>query len=167
VTAPAFFIVAAAAARSSGSEKLADMGGIAMKAPVLATMFLIVSFATLAMPGSSNFIGEFLILLGVFKAKIGIAIIAFSGVVGASVYALRLFITSMHNRQGGRVHSLEIRIGEAAAIIPLVAVIIALALYPQFGLNRSETTIDQTVAAANVGAIHGPATVSTAQVPSP
>ena len=168
VTAPAFFIVGAAAARSSGSEKLSDMGGIAMRAPVLATMFLIVSLATLAMPGSSNFVGEFLILLGVFKAKIGISIIAFSGVIGASVYALRLFIGAMHNRQGERVHSTEIRIGEALAIIPLVAVIVALALYPQFGLTRSETTVDQTVAAANYGAIHAPVKLaSTAQVPSP
>ena len=46
------------------------MGGIAFRAPVLATMFLIVALAKLAMPGSSNFVGEFLILLGVFNAKI-------------------------------------------------------------------------------------------------
>ena len=158
VTAPAFFLVAACAARSSGSEKLADMGGIAMRAPVLATMFLIVSFGTLAMPGSSNFVGEFLILLGVFNAKLAIACIAFGGVVGASVYALRLFIRAMHNRQGPRVRSFEIRPGEAAVIVPLVAVVIALALYPQFGLHRSEVSIDRTVASANVGAVHASAT---------
>ena len=46
------------------------MGGIAFRAPVLAALFLIVALATLAMPGSSNFVGEFLILLGVFEAKI-------------------------------------------------------------------------------------------------
>jgi NADH-quinone oxidoreductase subunit M len=152
VTAPAFFIVAAVAARSSGSEKLRDMGGIAMRAPVLATVFLVVSLANLAMPGSSNFVGEFLILLGTFKAKPLIAGIAFAGVVGASVYALRLFIGAMHNRQGERVHSREILIGEAAAIIPLVIVILVLAFYPQFGLHRSEKTVDATIAASQVGA---------------
>ncbi|MGH2910560.1 MAG: complex I subunit 4 family protein, partial [Solirubrobacteraceae bacterium] len=66
VTVPLFFVVAMAAARAGGSEKLADMGGIAFRAPVLATIALIVSFATLAIPGSSNFVGEFGILLGVF-----------------------------------------------------------------------------------------------------
>ena len=76
------------------------MGGIAFRAPVLATLFLIVALANLAMPGSSNFVGEFLILLGVFNAKIVIAIVAFTGVVLASVYTLRLFIRSMHNRVG-------------------------------------------------------------------
>ena len=91
--------------RAGGSEDIRDMGGIAFRAPVLAALFLIVALATLAMPGSANFVGEFLILLGVFNAKLAIAIIAFTGVVLASVYALRLFIRAMHNRvgAGGRV----------------------------------------------------------------
>src|SRR6201985_3756139 len=105
VTAPLFFVVAALALRAGGSEKLRDMGGIAFRAPVLAALFLIVALATLAIPGSSNFVGEFLILLGVFKAKLAIAIVAFTGVVLASVYALRLFIRTMHNRVGPRSDS--------------------------------------------------------------
>ncbi len=100
VTVPLFFIVAAAAMRSSGSEKLADMGGIAFRAPVLATLALIVTLANLAMPGSSNFIGEFNILLGLFNSKLPIAMIASLGVVGAAAYALRLYIRAMHNRVG-------------------------------------------------------------------
>src|SRR6202035_6050665 len=108
VVAPLFFIVGLLAQRAGGSEDVRDMGGIAFRAPVLASLFLIVALATLAMPGSSNFVGEFLILLGVFKAKLVIAIIAFSGVVMASVYALRLFIRTMHNRVGETVTSREI-----------------------------------------------------------
>jgi NADH-quinone oxidoreductase subunit M len=152
VTAPAFFIVAAAAARAQGSERLSDMGGIAFRAPVLASLFLIVTFATLAMPGSSNFVGEFLILLGLFQAKMALAIIAFAGVVGAAVYALRLFIGAMHNRVGPNVTSREIGLSEAAAIVPLVIVILVLAFYPQFGLRRSESTVKGTIAAVHAGA---------------
>jgi NADH-quinone oxidoreductase subunit M len=147
VTAPAFFLVAAAAARAGGSEKLRDMGGEAYRAPVLATLFLIVALAWLAMPGSSNFVGEFLILLGVFKAKVAIAIIAFVGVIGAAYYALRLFIGAMHNRVGEQVNSFEIGVGEAAAVVPLVLVILALAFFPQFGIHRSQATVKQTIAA--------------------
>jgi NADH-quinone oxidoreductase subunit M len=146
VTAPAFFIVAALAARAGGSELLRDMGGIAFRAPVLAALFLIVALATLAMPGSSNFIGEFLILLGVFKAKLAIAVIAFVGVVGAAVYALRLFITSMHNRAGASVASREIGLPDAIAIVPVVLVILVLAFYPQFVLKRSEPSVKASVA---------------------
>ncbi|MGH2875117.1 MAG: complex I subunit 4 family protein, partial [Solirubrobacteraceae bacterium] len=87
VMAPLFFIVGMLAKRAGGSEKLADMGGIAFRAPVLGTLFLIVTFATLAMPGSANFIGEFMILLGTFNSKLPIAAIAFTGVVGAAAYA--------------------------------------------------------------------------------
>jgi NADH-quinone oxidoreductase subunit M len=76
VVAPAFLVVALLAERAGGSEDIRDMGGIAMRAPALATLFLIVTFATLAMPGSSNFVGEFLILLGVFQSKLAIALIA-------------------------------------------------------------------------------------------
>jgi NADH-quinone oxidoreductase subunit M len=141
VTAPLFFIVAALAARAGGSELLRDMGGISFRAPVLAVLFLIVALAWLAMPGSANFIGEFYILLGVFKAKLVIAVIAFAGVVGAAVYALRELISSMQNRVGPRVDSREIRLTEAIPIVPIVFVILVLAFYPQFLLKRSEPSV--------------------------
>ncbi len=147
VTAPAFFIVGALALRCGGSELLRDMGGIAFRAPVLASLFLIVTLAWLAMPGSSNFAGEFFILLGVFKAKLVIAVIAFTGVVGAAVYALRMYIGTMHNRVGPAVASRELALGEVVAIAPLVLVILALAFFPQFGLRRSEPTLKTSIAA--------------------
>jgi NADH-quinone oxidoreductase subunit M len=148
VTAPLFFIVAAAAARAGGSELLADMGGIAFRAPVLASLALIVTLATLAMPGSSNFIGEFMILLGVFQAKLAISVIAFAGVVGAAVYALRLYIQAFHNRTGPRVATRELALADSAVLVPIVLVILALAFYPQFGLKRSEPTVRAAVAPA-------------------
>jgi NADH-quinone oxidoreductase subunit M len=150
VTAPLFFIVAAAAARSGGSELLADMGGIAFRAPVLAALALIVTLATLAMPGSSNFVGEFMILLGVFQAKSAISVIAFAGVVGAAVYALRLFIRAFHNRTGPKVASRELGLADAAAIAPIVLIILVLAFYPQFGLKRSEPSVRAAVEPAAV-----------------
>jgi NADH-quinone oxidoreductase subunit M len=145
VVAPAFFIVALLAARAGGSEDIREMGGIAFRAPVLATLFLIVALATLAMPGSSNFVGEFLILLGVFNAKIVIAIVALTGVVLASVYTLRLFIRAMHNRVGPHVRSREIALGDGLVIAPLVAVILGLALYPQLALERSEDSVKASI----------------------
>jgi len=148
VVAPLLFIVAVLSRRAGGSEDVRDMGGIAFRAPVLASIFLIVSLATLAMPGSANFVGEFLILLGVFQAKLVIAIIAFSGVVMASVYALRLFIRAMHNRVGPGVSSREISIRDGAVLVPLVLVIVFMAIYPQLALKRSEASTKTAVASA-------------------
>ena len=148
VVAPLFFIIALLAQRAGGSQDIRDMGGIAFRAPVLASIFLIVSLATLAMPGSANFVGEFLILLGVFQAKLVIAIIAFSGVVMASVYALRLFIRAMHNRVGPGVSSREISIRDGAVLVPLVLVIVFMAIYPQLALKRSDASTKTAVASA-------------------
>jgi NADH-quinone oxidoreductase subunit M len=148
VVAPIFFIIALLAARSGGSQDIREMGGIAFRAPLLATIFLVVALATLAMPGSANFVGEFLILLGVFKAKLAIAVIAFSGVVMAAVYALRLFIRAMHNRVGAGVKSRDITSLDGVVLVPLLAVIVFLALYPQGALKRSESSVIDSVAAA-------------------
>jgi NADH-quinone oxidoreductase subunit M len=160
VVAPLLFIVALLAHRAGGSEDIRDMGGIAFRAPVLASIFLIVSLATLAMPGSSNFVGEFLILLGLFKAKLVIAIIAFAGVVMASVYALRLFIRAMHNRVGSDVSSREITWGDRAVLAPLVLVIIFFALYPQLALHRSEGSVKAAVASAHAALDGAPAALA-------
>jgi NADH-quinone oxidoreductase subunit M len=162
VVAPLFFIILLLSRRTGGSEDVREMGGIAFRAPVLAALFLIVALATLAMPGSSNFVGEFLILLGVFKAKLVIAVIAFSGVVMASVYALRLFIGAMHNRVGKKVDSRDITLRDGAVLVPLVAVILLLALYPQFALLRSEDSVKTAVASAHqIIAPSAPAVAST------
>jgi NADH-quinone oxidoreductase subunit M len=148
VVAPLLFIVGLLSQRAGGSEDVREMGGLAFRAPVLASLFLVVALATLAIPGSSNFVGEFLILLGVFKAKLVIAIIAFSGVVMASVYALRLFIRAMHNRVGPSADSREISFRDGAVLIPVIAVIVFLALYPQLALHRSERSVKANVFAA-------------------
>ena len=88
------------------------------------------------MPGSANFVGEFLILLGLFETKLAMAIIAFTGVAMASVYMLRFYIRTMHNRPREGTTSRELTVGDALVIVPLVLAILAFALYPQGALQR-------------------------------
>jgi NADH-quinone oxidoreductase subunit M len=145
VVAPLFLIVALLAARAGGSEDIRDMGGIAFRAPVLASLFMIVTLATLAMPGSANFVGEFLILLGTFESERALAIIASLGVVLASVYALRLYIRSMHNRAGAMVTSFEMSLRDGVVIVPLVLAILAFGLYPQRALEAGEQAVQASV----------------------
>ena len=141
VVVPLFFIIALLAARAGGTDDLRRMGGLAMRAPVLAALFLIVGLATLAMPGSANFMGEFLILTGVFKAKIVYAIVAGAGVALAAVYMIRLYQRSMHNPLPAGASSREMSVADGAVIVPIVAVILFLALYPQFVLDRTEQAV--------------------------
>ncbi len=148
VVVPLFLIVGMIALRAGGSESLAELGGMAFRAPVLAALFLVISFATLAMPGSGNFIGEILILFGTFQDKLVYGLVASAGVVLAAVYMIRLYQGTMHGRVGALVESREIDRVNLAAIAPLVAVVVALGLYPHFVLHRTERDATQAIAGA-------------------
>jgi NADH-quinone oxidoreductase subunit M len=146
VVAPLFFIIVLLAERF-GTEDLRHMGGAAMRAPILAVLFLVVTLATLAMPGSANFIGEFYILNGVFEGSTAYAVIASAGVAMAAFYALRLYQRTMHNRLPDGLESRELSLRDASVLVPLVAVIIGLALYPSLILKRGEASVQDKVGA--------------------
>jgi NADH-quinone oxidoreductase subunit M len=133
-----FLVIGALALRAGGSELLSRMGGIATRAPVLAALFLIVALATLAMPGSGNFVGELYILFGIFDSKLAYGIVATVGVVLASVYMIRMYQRSMHNEVGDGVKSFEGGRSELGLLAPFVALIIFLGVYPNFVLARTD-----------------------------
>jgi NADH-quinone oxidoreductase subunit M len=137
VTVPLFLIIGVIAARARGSESLSELGGMAFRAPVLAGLFLVISLATLAMPGSGNFVGEILILFGAFEDNLVYGLVASVGVVLAAVYMIRLYQGTMHGRVGPVVESRDIDRVNLAAVAPLVAVIVALGAYPHFVLDRT------------------------------
>jgi NADH-quinone oxidoreductase subunit M len=150
VVAPLFVIIAILVERT-GTEDIGAMGGMALRAPVLAALFLIVALATLAMPGSANFVGEFYILNGLFQAKIVFAFIAISGVAMSAYYGLRLYQRAMHNRQPDGLMSREIGLRDGLVLAPLVLCILGLALYPQLILERTAPSVQQTVSTVTGG----------------
>ncbi|MGE5407334.1 MAG: complex I subunit 4 family protein, partial [Syntrophothermus sp.] len=150
VVAPIFVIVALLAERT-GTEDIREMGGMALRAPILAALFLIVALATLAMPGSANFIGEFYILNGLFQSKIVFACIAISGVAMSAYYALRLYQGTLHNRKPEGLLAREIGLRDGIVLAPLVLCILGLALYPQLVLHRTDPSVEQTVAKVTGG----------------
>jgi NADH-quinone oxidoreductase subunit M len=151
VVAPLFIIVGLLAERARGSESLSDMGGIAFRAPVLQALFLIAALANLAMPGTANFVGELFVLFGAFETQFVYGIVATAGVVLASVYMIRMFQKAMHNPVGAQVESRDVGVRDLATLVPLTLVILALSLYPQFVLERTdEATANQISAAAEL-----------------
>jgi NADH-quinone oxidoreductase subunit M len=151
VVVPLFLIIGVIAARAGGRESVAELGGLAFRAPVLAALFLIVTFATLAMPGSANFVGEILILFGAYEDKLVYGLVASAGVVLAAVYMIRLFQRTMHNREAPAVSSSDVGSLDLAAIAPLVAVIVALGVYPHFVVERTERSTTAAIAEADPG----------------
>lgn len=144
VVVPAFLIVALIAERT-GSEEIGAMGGLAKRAPVFAAIFLVVTMATLALPASANFIGEFYVLNGIFAHSAALAIVASSGVALAAFYALRMYQRTMHNPLPEGADSSEISLRDAVAVVPLVICVVVLAFCPQLVLSGTEPAVENTV----------------------
>jgi NADH-quinone oxidoreductase subunit M len=149
VVVPLFLIIGVIALRAGGSESLRELGGMAFRAPVLAGLFLITALATLAMPGSGNFVGEILILFGAFEDQLVYGLVASAGVALAAVYMIRLYQGTMHGRVGPAVESREIDTVNLAAIAPLVAIVIVLGVYPNFVVERTERDATQSISAVH------------------
>ncbi|MFY9264368.1 MAG: NADH-quinone oxidoreductase subunit M [Solirubrobacterales bacterium] len=147
VVIPLFLIVGFLAERAGG-EKLSEMGGLAKNAPLFAALFLIVSLATLAMPGSANFVGELYILFGAFESEFVYGAVATAGVILAAAYMIRLFQNAMHKRasEGADGASREIDANELGLLLPTVLILLALAVYPQFMVERIAPAADEALA---------------------
>jgi NADH-quinone oxidoreductase subunit M len=140
VVAPLMLIAVLLVARA-GTDDITKMGGLAMRAPVLAALFLVATMALLAIPGSSNFMGEFYILNGIFQEKIVYAFVAAIGIALSAYYALRLYQHAMHNRKPDAIESREVGLLNGGVIAGLVACIVALALYPGLILHRADPSV--------------------------
>jgi NADH:ubiquinone oxidoreductase subunit 4 (subunit M) len=107
--------------------------------PALATLLMTTGIIALAVPGATTFAGEFLILLGVFKVGWGWAIAGAAAIVFAAMYMLRLISGVLHQERGPAVadEALDLRPGELAIIVPLVACLLALSVWPAAITERS------------------------------
>ena len=99
---------------------------------MLATVLMVAGMITLAVPGSATFAGEFLIMTGVYGKGWGYAVIVALGVVLAAMYALRLISAVLHVRVGSAVRdeALDLRVGEVALVLPMVACLLVLSAWP-------------------------------------
>ncbi|NKQ54349.1 NADH-quinone oxidoreductase subunit M [Amycolatopsis sp. K13G38] len=153
LSAAALFLLAGFLIKRHGSSRIADYGGVQRVAPVLAGTFLFAGLATLALPGLSGFVAEFLVLVGAFTTHPAAAVIAAGGVVLAAVYVLWLYQRTMTGH--ARPWTAEVRdlgAGERWAVAPLLALILVLGLYPKPVLDVIEPVVATT---AQQGGISG------------
>jgi NADH-quinone oxidoreductase subunit M len=97
-------------------------------------------------------VGELYILFGIFDSKLAYGIVASAGVVLASVYMIRMYQRAMHNRVGPNAESREMSRADFGLIAPLVAVIVALGVYPNFVLSRTEKSTQSALSGQAEGA---------------
>jgi NADH-quinone oxidoreductase subunit M len=128
----AMFLLAGMVERRTGTGELASLGGMAKGRPALATLIMVAGMFTLAVPGSANFAGEFLILAGVFNEGWGYAVAGAAAIVFAAMYTLRLISGILHVRRGPAVPDTarDLRWFELALVVPLVACLLTLSAWP-------------------------------------
>jgi NADH-quinone oxidoreductase subunit M len=133
------FLLAGSVERRATTGFFDRLGGFARGRPALATMLLTIGVVALAVPGSSNFGGEFLILAGVFRRGWGYAVVGAVAIVLAAMYMLRLVSAVLHERRGPAVaeEALDLRPAELGIMVPLVACLLALSAWPAAITHRS------------------------------
>jgi NADH-quinone oxidoreductase subunit M len=126
------FLLAGMVERRTTTGELARIGGMARGRPALATMLMTTGIIALAVPLSSAFAGEFLILAGVFRRGWGWAAVGGVAIVLAAMYMLRLISAVLHRELGPSVSdaALDLRPAELGVTVPLVACLLALSAWP-------------------------------------
>jgi NADH-quinone oxidoreductase subunit M len=128
----ALFLLAGTIERRTATGELALLGGMARGRPILATLLITTGVMALAVPGSSAFAAEFLVLNGIFAVGWGWAVVGAIAIVLAAMYMLRLVSAVLHEHVGSAVpeQALDLRPAEIGLIVPLVAVLLALSFWP-------------------------------------
>ena len=128
----ALFLLAGTIERRTSTGQLDLLGGMARGRPVLATILITTGVIALAVPGSTAFAAEFLVLNGVFAVGWGWAVVGAVAIVLAAMYMLRLISAVLHENPGSAVpaEALDLRPAEVGIIVPLVAILLVLSFWP-------------------------------------
>ncbi len=135
----ALFLLAGGVERRAATGQLSRLGGMARGRPALATMLMTTGVIALAVPGSTAFAGEYLILQGVFAEGWAWAAIGAGAIVLAAMYMLRVISAVLHREPGDAVSeaALDLRPAELGILVPLVALLLVLSAWPAAITDRS------------------------------
>ncbi|MBI4847679.1 MAG: NADH-quinone oxidoreductase subunit M [Nitrospirae bacterium] len=139
---------------------IADYGGFATLVPWYAGLFIILTFASIGLPGTNGFIGEFLVLFGAFKAQKLFGVLAATGVILGAGYMLwlyqRVFFETPNPNWGPGHHPLwDLDLREVITLAPLFALIFVIGFYPEVFLSYMHPTVENLLKHINTHAFAG------------
>lgn len=143
ISTGALFLIAGVLSERIHTRDVTRMGGFWQSMPRLGGISLVFVMASLGLPGLGNFVAEFLTLLGSWQANRTLTVLGAVGVVGATVYSLRIMQRVFY---GPKTDIPEVKLPDLSSrerliMIPLVVVIIFLGLMPQFVLDTSRAAM--------------------------
>jgi NADH-quinone oxidoreductase subunit M len=127
---------------------IVDFGGLSKVMPVFATIFLIVTFSSIGLPGTNGFVGEFLILVGAFESELRVfTVFATTGVILAAVYMLwmfqRVMMGKLTNPKNENLKDLSAR--EVTIMMPLLIFIFWIGIYPNTFLDKMNPALENMI----------------------
>ena len=132
----ALFLVAGFMSLRRNSSTISDFGGLQRVTPIMAWSFFIAGLSSLALPGLSSFVSEFLVLVGTFTRYPVAAVIATFGIVLAALYILIPVQRALHGpTTPGNENLPDLNLREKVAIAPVITLIVVLGFYPSPLLN--------------------------------
>ncbi len=147
VSTGALFLLIGIIYEKRHTREIAAFSGLSKVVPVFAVIFAITMFSSIGLPGLNGFVGEFLILLGLFKSHMVYAIFAVTGIVLGAAYMLWLFQRTMFGEPQGddNLNMTDLNFRQVSYMMPLVILMFWIGLYPKPFLSRVEPTVNHYV----------------------
>jgi NADH-quinone oxidoreductase subunit M len=124
------FYAAEIISRRYSTTEISEMGGIRVQTPKFTSMFMILVLASVALPATFNFVGEFELLYSMAQTNIWFAIIAGTTIILGAFYMLRMFQQVMLGEQNSRPFA-DVTFGEGFVFVTIIAVLLFFGLYPK------------------------------------
>ncbi|MBD2721453.1 complex I subunit 4 family protein [Hymenobacter armeniacus] len=136
------FFIADAIERRTGTRHIPDLGGLTRRTPILSVCFLVMLLSTVALPLTGGFVGEFLLLAGVYQYNAWVGAIAGLTIIFSAVYLLRMFQRVMLGPDSSFSETItDLTGGELLILVPLIALVFWLGLFPGSFLHISEPAV--------------------------
>ncbi len=134
------------------SRQIADYGGLATTMPIYASFFMVFTLASIGLPSTNGFIGEFLILLGGFTANKLIGILAATGVIIGAAYMLWLYQRAFFMRMNEKIIGLpDMDLRETLTLLPLIVLVFWIGVYPNSFLSFMHVSVEHLLNRVNMG----------------
>jgi NADH-quinone oxidoreductase subunit M len=126
------------------TRMIADFGGLTKKMPVFAIFFMIITLSSIGLPGLNGFVGEFLVLVGVFESNVVYAVLAATGVILSACYMLWMFQRVMFNKltnpENKKLKDIDKR--EWALLLPITILVFWIGIYPKPLISRMDMSVN-------------------------
>jgi NADH-quinone oxidoreductase subunit M len=148
ISTGALFLIVGFIYERRHTRLITEFGGLSKQMPIFATIFMIITFSSIGLPGTNGFVGEFLTLIGAFESELRwYAIIAASGVIFSAVYMLwmfqRVMFGELNNPANQKLKDLDAR--EITLMVPLLVFVFWIGVYPNTFFVKMEPALQQMI----------------------